>query len=57
LYALFCSSQPKPTYISVYLGVLFTFYGCFGWAEQNWSFVLSTFIGFSVISGDGYSVV
>jgi hypothetical protein len=34
------------------------FYGCFGWAKQNYSFVVSAFIGFSVFfSGDGYSVV
>jgi hypothetical protein len=37
--------------------VLFTFYERFGWSEQNWSSVFSEFIGFSVISGDGYSVV
>jgi hypothetical protein len=55
--ALFCSSQAKPTCISVYLGVLFLFYERFGWSEQNFSSVFSEFIGFSVISGDGYSLV
>jgi hypothetical protein len=48
LYVLFCSGQPKRNCISVSLALLYTFYGCFGWAEQNCSFVVSAFIGFSV---------